>query len=40
MFISADADLFLNVKIPNLEKYYGRGMPQGVTLRVNGLQPC
>jgi hypothetical protein len=37
VFISANADLFLTVNIPNLEKYYGRGMPRGVTLRVNGL---
>jgi hypothetical protein len=37
VFVSVNADFFLTAKIPNLEKYYGRGMPRGVTLRVNGL---
>jgi hypothetical protein len=37
VFISVNADWFLTAKISNLEKYYGRGLPRGVTLRVNGL---
>jgi hypothetical protein len=37
VFISVNANLFLTAKIPNLEKYYDRDMPRGVTLWVNGL---